>query len=242
MKKLVVLSGAGISAESGISTFRDSDGMWENFNVDDVATIEAWYKNPVLVQDFYNQRRRQVVNAQPNDAHKAITRLQDFYDVYVITQNVDDLHERAGTENVMHLHGNIRYAKSSNTKLSNVLFSSKNKETYYLIEDGKDLKYPDDVAPDGFPLRPHVVWFGEDVPLIPSAIEIIKTADLLIVVGTSMKVYPAASLINYLPIDSKVYYIDPDPAYISSPLDIQYVEKKAVAGFKEIFEELIKVC
>ena len=239
MKNLVIITGAGISAESGISTFRDSDGLWNNFKIDEVATYTAWEKNPKLVQDFYNERRKNVINAQPNSAHYAITELQKYFNVHVVTQNVDDLHERAGTKNVLHLHGNIRYAKSSNPDLVWYGISPSIKEEYYWIEEGEDLAYPDDKAPDGYPLRPHVVWFGENVPLISDAEDIVSQANIIIVVGTSLQVYPAASIIgnasNFVPI----YYIDPNPADVGICNEVIFIKEKATVGFEKIKEEII---
>ena len=241
MKNLVIITGAGISAESGISTFRDSDGLWNNFKIDEVATYTAWEKNPKLVQDFCNERRKNMISAQPNSAHYAITELQKYFNVHVVTQNVDDLHERAGTKNVLHLHGNIRYAKSSNPDLAWYGISPSIKEEYYWIEEGEDLVYPDDKAPDGYPLRPHVVWFGESVPLISDAEDIVSQADVIIVVGTSLQVYPAASIIgnasNFVPI----YYIDPNPVDVAICNEVIFIKEKATVGFQKIKEEIISL-
>jgi len=240
MKNLVIISGAGISAESGVPTFRDSDGLWCNHRVEDVATYTAWEKNPKLVQDFYNERRKQVLSVEPNAAHFAITELQNHFNVQVITQNVDDLHERAGNTNVLHLHGNIRYAKSSNPDLAWAGMSATVFEEHYLIL-GDTINYPEDTAPDGFPLRPDIVWFGEAVPAIIDASEIVKTADIIIVVGTSLQVYPAASLVydakNWVPI----YYIDPNPGDITIANEVNYIKEKASVGFDKIKETLISL-
>ncbi len=222
-KRLVVLSGAGISAESGISTFRDTDGLWENFAIEDVATPEAWKRNPHLVQQFYNDRRTAVIAAQPNEAHAYFARIQERYDVHIITQNIDDLHERAGNENILHLHGNIRYSKSSGTQ---------QEKEYYRIE-GKELKM-DQLCPDGFPLRPHVVWFGEDVPLLQAAAELVSTASILVVIGTSLNVYPAAGLIHAAPLDCRRFVIDPKVNEL--PIDQRFIKiaETAVLGVQTL--------
>jgi len=201
MKKIVVLTGAGISAESGLKTFRDSDGLWEGYNIEEVATPEAWARNPQLVQDFYNMRRKAVLEAQPNAAHYALARLEEKYDVTIITQNIDDLHERGGATDVVHLHGIITRSQSS-----------KDANRTYPI-DGWELKM-DEVCELGSPLRAHVVWFGEPVPMIEKAAEICREADLFILVGTSLAVYPAAGLINYVPPNV--------PKYISTPKSRPY--------------------
>jgi NAD-dependent deacetylase len=196
MKKIVVLTGAGISAESGLKTFRDSDGLWEGYNIEDVATPQAWRRNPELVQDFYNMRRKDILKASPKAAHYALALLEDKYDVTIITQNIDDLHERGGSTNVLHLHGIITRSQSSiNPRLT------------YSIE-GWELVM-DEVCELGSPLRAHVVWFGEDVPLIGKAAEICEDADIFIITGTSLAVYPAAGLINYVPHNVVKYIVDP---------------------------------
>lgn len=193
--KLVIFSGAGISAESGINTFRGSDGLWENYRIEEVATPEAFEKNPALVLEFYNQRRKQVINAKPNQAHIAIAKAEAHFNTSVITQNIDDLHERAGSSNVLHLHGEIRKARPIG------------RNTLYDI-DGPELLVGD-TDTHGTQLRPHVVWFGEAVPMIEIAIPIIQQADILIVVGTSLNVYPAAGLIDYAQTSTKKYLVDP---------------------------------
>jgi NAD-dependent deacetylase len=185
MKKIVVLTGAGISAESGLKTFRDSDGLWDGYDIAEVATPEAWQRNPQLVQEFYNQRRKSVIEAQPNAAHYALAQLEDNYDVTIVTQNIDDLHERGGSTNVIHLHGIITRSQSS-----------KDSKLTYPIE-GWEIKM-NDVCELGSPLRAHVVWFGEDVPMIETAAKICHTADIFILIGTSLAVYPAAGLVNYV--------------------------------------------
>ncbi|WP_035846879.1 Sir2 family NAD-dependent protein deacetylase [Crocinitomix catalasitica] len=202
-KKLVILSGAGISAESGLGTFRDSDGLWEKYDINDVATIDAWYKNKKLVLDFYNARRIQNIAAQPNLGHLALVDLEDYFDVYIITQNIDDLHERAGSSNVTHLHGEIMKGKSEHDE--GLIF---------------DLKHPEiqlgDKAADGHQMRPHVVWFGEAVPMMNKAEEIMVDADIVLVVGTSLNVYPAANLIYSCPTDAVKYIVDPNDIPVNS--------------------------
>lgn len=220
-KNLVVFSGAGMSAESGISTFRDSNGLWENYNIEDVATPEAWRRNPELVQEFYNARRKQVVEAQANEAHRIIAELQDRYKIRVVTQNIDDLHERAGCTEVCHLHGEIRKAKSSGP----------NSEKQYYDIEGWELKM-DDLCPEGFPLRPHVVWFGEAVPMLDEAAKIIREADILIVIGTSLQVYPAASLIHETPKNCERVLIDPKAHELGVPSDFTVINREASEGLK----------
>ena len=195
---LVILSGAGISAESGVKTFRDNNGLWENHRVEDVATPEAFARNPALVYQFYNQRRAQLHEVAPNDAHRIIAELEQQHDVSVITQNVDDLHERAGSTNVLHLHGELRKARPSDGR-------------------GEAVEWLDDLGPEhkdgrGVALRPHIVWFGEDVPLLPRAARIVSTADVVIIIGTSMQVYPAAGLVGYAPEQAAIFYVDPNPS------------------------------
>ncbi|HDV0622709.1 TPA: NAD-dependent deacylase, partial [Acinetobacter baumannii] len=201
MTKLVVFSGAGMSAESGISTFRDSNGLWENYDIQQVATPEAWERNPALVQRFYNERRKNILEAQPNEAHQYIAKLQDYYDVQVITQNIDDLHERAGSQNVLHLHGNIRLAKSSGPDAQYT--------TQFYEVNGWKLDLEQDFCPNGYPLRPHVVWFGEAVPAYEEAIRLVQSADIFIVIGSTLSVYPVAALVHEIPHYTKAYYIDP---------------------------------
>lgn len=225
MKKIVVLTGAGISAESGLKTFRDSDGLWEGYNIEDVATPQAWEWNPKLVQDFYNMRRRDVLLAQPNAAHYALAQLEEKYNVTVITQNIDDLHERGGSTNVIHLHGIITRSQSSI-----------NPELTYPI-DGWELGM-DEICELGSPLRAHVVWFGEPVPMIEKAASICAEADLFILTGTSLAVYPAAGLINYVPRKVTKYIIDPNIPYVSHDNVIK-VPEKATVGVPLIVSELM---
>jgi NAD-dependent deacetylase len=227
MKNLVVLTGAGISAESGLKTFRDSDGLWEGYNIQDVATPEAWEHNPVLVQQFYNERRKSVLEAKPNEAHYALARLEEKYNVTIITQNIDDLHERAGSTNVVHLHGVITRSQSSI-----------NPELTYPI-DGWEIKM-DEVCELGSPLRAHVVWFGEDVPMIGPAARICADAEVFMLVGSSLAVYPAAGLIGYVNKDVPKYIIDPNipDARVSGP--VIKIQEKATVGVTALVNELLK--
>jgi NAD-dependent deacetylase len=197
-KKLVVLTGAGISAESGIKTFRDADGLWEGHNVMDVATPEGWNRNPELVLDFYNQRRRQLHKVQPNLGHQILAELEKDFDVTIITQNVDNLHEKAGSSNVLHLHGELLKVRSP-------------KNYNYILDWETDLN-SGDVDDKGHQLRPHIVWFGEEVPALEQAVSIVERADILVVIGTSLQVYPAAGLIEFANSEIPIYYIDPKPA------------------------------
>lgn len=215
MKNLVILTGAGISAESGLRTFRDSDGLWEGYNIEDVATPEAWKRNPKLVQQFYNERRKSVLEAKPNAAHLALADLQDQYNVFIITQNVDDLHERAGSKNVLHLHGIITRSQSD-------LDSSL---TYPIV--GWELRF-EDKCEYGKSLRPHIVWFGEDVPNMTQAIKICEKADIFAVIGTSLQVYPAAGLTQYVPNDAVKYVIDKSVPYIGK--NVIAIEEMATVG------------
>lgn len=230
MHRLVILSGAGISAESGIKTFRDSDGLWENHAVEEVATPQAWKNNPALLQRFYNERRLNVINAKPNLAHQYLSSLQEYFHVQIITQNIDDLHERAGSTQVLHLHGNIRYAKSSGPG---------QESKYYPIE-GHELKMTD-LCDDGFALRPHVVWFGEEVPLLYDAAEIIQQADIFIVIGTSLQVYPAAGLIHYVPDHAVKIVVDPAANKLSIPKDYTVLNCSAEASVSHLKEILANV-
>jgi len=198
MKDIVVLTGAGMSAESGLNTFRDADGLWEGHDVMEVATPEGFAKNPALVLDFYNQRRKQLLQVQPNAAHDALVALEKKFKVAIVTQNVDDLHERAGSETVLHLHGELLKARSTASDDE-------------IISWTKDM-LQGDVCEKGHQMRPHIVWFGEAVPLLDAAIEITKKADILIIIGTSMQVYPAASLIDFVADDVPIYFIDPKPS------------------------------
>lgn len=230
MTKLVVFSGAGMSAESGISTFRDSNGLWENYDIQQVATPEAWERNPALVQRFYNERRKNILEAQPNEAHQYIAKLQDHYDVQVITQNIDDLHERAGSQNVLHLHGNIRLAKSSGPDAQYT--------TQFYEVNGWKLDLEQDFCPDGYPLRPHVVWFGEAVPAYEEAIRLVQSADIFIVIGSTLSVYPVAALVHEIPHYSKAYYIDPQADHSRVPPQYKLLNMTATEGMHELFHQL----
>ena len=226
-QKIVVLTGAGMSAESGIKTFRDNDGLWNNYRVEEVATPEAWAANMEIVLEFYNQRRKQLLECSPNPAHFALVQLEDKYDVRIITQNVDDLHERAGSSNVLHLHGELK--KVRGTADPQLVFEL----------DGWELK-AGDTCPKGSQLRPHIVWFGEAVPNITIASEIAATADILIVIGTSMQVYPAAGLVPYAPHESTKYYIDPAAADHSMLAKLTVIREKAGKAIPELVETLLK--
>jgi NAD-dependent deacetylase len=227
-KRIVVLTGAGISAESGLQTFRDADGLWEGFNIMDVATPEAWERNPELVQQFYNERRRQVLAAEPNAAHLALAALEAKFQVDIITQNVDDLHERAGSSSVLHLHGVITKAQSS---LDPSL-------TYPIT--GAEIKMGERCV-HGSQLRPHVVWFGEEVPMIPVAASICAQADIFVLIGTSLAVYPAAGLIDFVPAETTKYIIDPKIPYVASYKNVVNIEKRAVEGVATLIEILNKI-
>lgn len=230
MKKIVVFSGAGMSAESGINTFRDTDGLWENYKIEDVATPEAWLRNPEMVQDFYNQRRKNILDAQPNSAHQIIADLEKSFEVQVITQNIDDLHERAGSQQVLHLHGNIRLAKSSKP---NAQYST---DFYHIY--GWQLDLEKDRCPEGYPLRPHVVWFGEAVPAYEEAVEMIQHADIFIVIGSTLSVYPVAGLIHEISKHCEAYYIDPQANYSRVPEQFQCLKMTATAGMQQLFNKL----
>lgn len=221
MKHLVVLTGAGISAESGIKTFRDADGLWEGHDVMKVATPEGFAKNPELVLNFYNQRRKQLLTVKPNEAHKALAALENTYKVTIITQNVDDLHERAESSNIIHLHGELLKVRSS-----------KNEQD---IKAWKTDIQLGDLWEQGHQLRPHIVWFGEAVPMIEKAIEVCETADILVIIGTSMQVYPAASLMDFVPSQTPIYYIDPKPARVDNQ-KITVIPKSATEGVKSLLD------
>jgi NAD-dependent deacetylase len=219
-KKLVVLTGAGISAESGLKTFRDSDGLWEGFDINEVATATAWRKNPSLVLEFYNMRRRGVKEATPNAAHYGLAELNDNFDVQIITQNIDDLHERAGCKKVLHLHGEIFKMRSV-----------ENEDLIYPIYD--DIN-PGDKAEDGGQLRPHIVWFEEPVPMMEEAVKIVRQCDIFVVVGTSLVVYPAAGLVNYAPYEIPKFIVDKKIPYTSSLHNLSTIEKTATEGVNEL--------
>lgn len=220
-RRLVIFSGAGMSAESGIQTFRDADGLWENYRIEEVATPQAWRADPEKVQGFYNLRRKQILETEPNMAHHIAVELEKVFDVLVITQNIDDLHERAGSKNVLHLHGNIRQAKSSGPNAE---------KKYYPIE-GWELKMTDR-CDDGYTLRPHVVWFGEEVPELENAAKIIQSSDVLIVIGTSLNVYPAAGLVHLAPVSAQKIIIDPKSRDMQIPKDFEIIALGASEGMK----------
>lgn len=224
-KHIVVLTGAGISAESGIKTFRDADGLWEGHDIMEVASPQGFSNNPKLVLDFYNQRRRQLFEVEPNSAHFGLAQLENFHRVSIITQNVDDLHERAGNTNVIHLHGELLKARST--------FDENDISTCTTDIDLGDL------CKKGHQLRPHIVWFGEAVPMIEQAVQTCGTADVLIIIGTSMQVYPAAGLIDYVKENTPVFYIDSNPAMQSKGNNLTVIPKKATVGVKEVIELLI---
>jgi NAD-dependent deacetylase len=220
-KKLVVLTGAGISAESGIKTFRDSDGLWEGHNVMDVATPEGWHKNPALVLDFYNQRRKQLKEVTPNAAHYILAELELDFDVQIITQNVDDLHERAGSTNVLHLHGELLKVRST-------------VNPNYILDWTEDLNFGD-FDKNKQQLRPHIVWFGEEVPALEEAVELTEVADYFAVIGTSLQVYPAAGLIDFTRATTPVFYIDPKPITIPNLRNpLQVIPEIASVGMQEL--------
>lgn len=232
-KKIVVLTGAGVSAESGVSTFRDSDGLWENHKVEDVASIEGWYRNPSLVLDFYNARRAQLPQVRPNAAHLAIAELENDYDVTVVTQNVDNLHERAGSTKIIHLHGELTKVRPENCCNDRDGYSE---ETVFDI--GADEVHIGDLAPNGAQLRPHIVWFGEAVPKIDKAIDAVEAADILLIVGTSLQVYPAAGLYRYAGMNTPIYIIDPKDVPVRDGR-ITHIKEVATKGM-EVFKNILK--
>lgn len=229
MKNLVFLTGAGISAESGISTFRDADGLWEQYPVMDVASIEGYERNPALVIDFYNQRRRGLLHTEPNQAHKDLVGLEKDFNVTVVTQNVDDLHERAGSSHIIHLHGELMKACSSR--------DPNNPRHIITLEGGRDIRLGEK-AGDGSQLRPFIVWFGEAVPEIETAIDYVQQADIFVIIGTSLNVYPAAGLLSYAKPDAEIYLIDPKPVNTHSLHKVHVIQKKATEGVKELLELL----
>jgi NAD-dependent deacetylase len=232
MKKIVIFSGAGMSAESGIDTFRDRGGLWENYNIQEVATPEAWQRNPELVQRFYNERRKNILEAKPNLAHRIIAELEQYFEVHVITQNIDDLHERAGSQQVIHLHGNIRLAKSSKPHAE---YSNE----FYPIQGWK-LDLEKDQCPEGYPLRPHVVWFGEAVPAYEQAIQTVQDTDIFIVIGSALAVYPVADLIYEIPQYCEAYYIDPQASHSRVPVQYECLKMNATDGMQQLFEKFTK--
>jgi len=225
MKKLVVLTGSGISAESGIPTFRDMGGIWEQYNFVDVASPDAWRNNPELVIRFYNERRKKVIESEPNRGHLGLVELEKYFDVQIITQNVDDLHERAGSKNILHLHGEIR--KSRSTTDPSLIYNI----------TGWELKLGD-TCEKGSQLRPHVVWFGEPVPAINKASEICKMADIFVIIGTSLNVYPAAGLIDYVPSNTPIYLIDPNDIGFSTIKNLTFIKENACTGIQTLITDL----
>ncbi|HZM13630.1 MAG TPA: Sir2 family NAD-dependent protein deacetylase [Bacteroidales bacterium] len=225
MKKLVILTGAGMSAGSGIKTFRDSGGLWEQYRVEDVASIDAWHRNPDLVQWFYNERRRQLATAIPNEGHKGLAALEKDFDVHIITQNVDNLHERGGSTKVLHLHGQLTQARSSNNP-------------DMVADIGYRDILPGEIAPDGSPLRPNIVWFGEAVPAMEEAAEIASGAEIFAVIGTSLNVYPAAGLIHYVAMMTPVFLVDPKPVQMPSMHEVVYIQEGAEKGVAIMAEKL----
>ncbi len=229
MKKLVVLSGAGVSAESGLATFRGQDGLWNGYRVEDVATPSAWQANPEMVLDFYNQRRRQLLTVMPNQAHYKLAELEESFEVAIVTQNVDDLHERAGSSDVLHLHGEL--LKVRGTCDPNTIYECR-----------QDIQWGD-LCPRGSQLRPHVVWFGEEVPNLEKAIPIVESADILLIIGTSLLVYPAAGLYQFVGDTVPVYYIDPDPSDALSrvnPGRLHMIKEKAQRGMELVANSLLE--
>ncbi|MCO5249607.1 MAG: NAD-dependent deacylase [Chitinophagales bacterium] len=225
-KKIVILTGAGVSAESGIKTFRDQNGLWENHRVEDVASPEGFARNPDLVYDFYNKRRRQLIECEPNAAHFALASLEKDFNTFIITQNVDDLHERAGSTQVIHLHGE--------------LFKVRSVDDPYIVMDWKKDLTGKDKGPDGHRLRPHIVWFGEAVPMIEDAIDVVRQADLLMTVGTSLQVYPAASLMHYADSNIPMYYIDPHADRNYNGQLIKCISEKATIGVPLLVDNIKK--
>lgn len=226
MKNLVILSGAGMSQESGIRTFRDMGGLWEEYDISEVATPEAWHRNPELVMRFYNDRRKQLLESEPNAGHRGLVDLEQDFNVQIITQNVDDLHERAGSRHVLHLHGELKKARSSVD------------ETLIYDIDGWELKFGQKCA-KGSQLRPHIVWFGEAVPAMDEAVHLAEQADIMVVIGTSLNVYPAAGLVNYVKRETPVFVIDPErpPVYIRN---VTYIQEKASKGVEILKERLLE--
>jgi len=227
MKKLVILSGAGMSQESGLRTFREMGGLWESYDVNDVASIDGWHRNPDLVMDFYNQRRKQLFDAKPNDGHFGIAELEKWFEVTIVTQNVDDLHERAGSSSVLHLHGELRKVRSTIDP-----------DLVYTL-DGWELKFGDKCE-KGSQLRPHIVWFGESVPALYDAIPIVEEADIIVVVGTSLVVYPAAGLVHYAKPEAPVFVVDPNRPSVTLK-NVVYIDEKAGKGIEILKEKLEKL-
>jgi NAD-dependent deacetylase len=228
MKNVVILTGAGMSAESGIRTFRDSGGLWEEYDVTEVATPMAWWKNRDLVLRFYNERRRQLAGCEPNVGHKGLTKLEKYFDVQIITQNIDNLHERAGSTKVLHLHGELTKARST-------------ADPSLIYDIGyKDIN-PGDTCEKGSQLRPHIVWFGEDVPMMDEAARLTGKADIFVVIGSSLNVYPAAGLINYAPHNAPIWLIDPNDVSVPVYRNVEVIKEKASGGVEVLIEKLLKL-
>ena len=226
MKKLVILTGAGMSAESGIKTFRDSGGLWEEYDVSEVATPMAWAKNRDLVLRFYNERRRQLSKSKPNDGHRGLAELEKYFDVQIITQNVDDLHERAGSTRILHLHGELTKVRSTTDE--NLIYDIAYKDVN-----------PGDLCEKGSQLRPHIVWFGEAVPMMDEAVKIASAADIFAVIGSSLNVYPAAGLMNYAPKNAKLFLIDPKVVTVPDYRNVEVIKEGASKGVKLLAEKLL---
>ena len=227
-EKIVVLTGAGVSAESGINTFRDAGGLWEGHDVMEVASPQGWLKNQELVLDFYNQRRRQLKKVEPNEAHYALVELEERYDVSVITQNVDDLHDRAGSKKVIHLHGELRKVRST--------------QYDHLIYDWEEDLVLGDRCEKGYQLRPHIVWFGEAVPAMEIAVEEVYAADHILIIGTSMQVYPAAGLVGFAPAQASIYYVDPNPSInyeLQQRSGLEVLAEPATVGVRQLVDRLL---
>jgi len=227
LKNLVILTGAGISAESGIRTFRDSDGLWEEHNVMDVCSVEGWTRNPKMVLEFYNQRRRQLLHSEPNDAHRLLVQLEKKFNTHIITQNVDDLHERAGSTNVLHLHGELMKVRSE-----------KNEAHVYGVNPDNPDVHLGQKDRHGAQLRPHIVFFGEAVPAMEDAIPLCRQADIFVIIGTSMAVYPAAGLLNYVPDDAPLFLVDPKPADLMRTRHLTVIAEVATKGVSQLIEQL----
>lgn len=226
-KKIVALTGAGISAESGLKTFRDSDGLWENYDVMEVASIDGWYRNPELILRFYNERRAQAAQAEPNEGHRALAALEDYFDVVIVTQNVDNLHEKAGSSNIIHLHGELSKVRSE--KYPHLIYEYEDRPIFL-----------GDTCEKGAQLRPHIVWFGEAVPLMEDAALEANSADIFMVIGTSLAVYPAAGLIDYVQVDALKYVIDPNLPPVRAMSNLFKIEEKASVGVPKVAKELME--
>ncbi len=228
MKRLVVLTGAGVSAESGIRTFRDMGGLWHQYDIMEVASPQAWEKNPELVHRFYNERRKQLFECEPNEAHRILKDLEQNFEVVIITQNVDDLHERAGSKNVLHLHGELRKARST-------------VDASLIYELDKWELTLEDKCEKGSPLRPHIVWFGESVPAIAEAAKIAGQSDAFVIIGTSLNVYPAAGLVDYVPVGAPIFVIDPNQPHLTLNRDVTFIKEVASVGTRQLKSQLLEM-